>query len=174
MPEFSRRRRFAGAHRVLRQRRRRGHGHIHVTSPYAISRDLGASVSGCNGPSNAYALVLASFLLLAGPPPTGSGAAGSSESALVAFDSARCCAACRGPAGSSGAGRAGRRGTMLTWRWHHRQHLPDRAERARAIGVFGSCPAWGWCSVDLGAPWSTGSAGAPSLGDVRSWRNPGG
>ena len=67
---------------------------VNVALP-TIRRDLRASVSGLQWTVDAYTLVLASFLVLAGPPLTGSAVGASSRSAWPSSGSARCCVAWR-------------------------------------------------------------------------------
>lgn len=67
---------------------------LNVALP-SLQRELDASTSGLQWTIDAYTLVLASLLMLAARPPTGSAAGGSSCPAWWSSPWARCCARSR-------------------------------------------------------------------------------
>jgi EmrB/QacA subfamily drug resistance transporter len=114
---------------------------VNVALP-AMRRDLHASVSGLQWTVDAYTLVLASFLVLAGSTADRVGRRRTFQAGLAAFGlGSLLCGLAPGTGWLIGARvlqAAG--GTMLNPVAMSivANTFPDRAERARAIGVFGS------------------------------------
>jgi MFS family permease len=150
------------------------HSVVTVALP-AIRRDLHASVSGLQWTVDAYTLVLASFLVLAGSTADRVGRRRIFQVGLAAFGLGSLLCSLAPSIGWLIAARAlqAAGGTMLNpvAMAIIATTFPDRAERARAIGVFGAMSGLSLgLGPILGGAWSTASAGAPSSGSTcRSW-----
>ena len=156
-----------GAGHLLRQRGRRGDGHLHRQRRAAghPPRPATPRCPVCSGRSTRTPWCWPASWCWPGPPPTGSGAGGSSRSAWPSSGSARCCAAWRrASAGWSRRGRCRPSAARCSTRWRWRSSPPRSPTAPNGPGpsaCSARCPAWRWrWARSSAAPWSTASAGA--------------
>ena len=149
---------------------------VNVALP-SIQRDLHAPVSGLQWTVDAYTLVVASFLMLSGSTADRVGRRRIFQTGLGLFT-----------LGSLLCSLAPSLGWLVAFRMLQAlggsmlnpvamsiitNTFTDRAERARAIGVWGAVWASPWRSArSSGAPWSRRSAGAGSSGSTSRSASP--